>query len=814
MKTAKILFIILIAFFSVPLTVNAATVEVLLDDSFDGTPWDDNWANGGWIQESTYVNTAPFSAKADSSNQGYFTSTSMDMSDASSIQVEFAHRHYNGDSNDFNVEYWDGTQYNPITTLSNPAVHLTQVWYDYSDTITDPSYLISDFHIRFTTNLVPDHRAYLDDVHVSKTIGYSITYDIIGEGSIHANPSGPYDLDQVVSLQAVPSGGSKFVSWGGDATGTALSVDITIDGDKSVTANFAPIGIKTSLSTSYNRGNILSLTIYDGVPNDPVMIQVESLSEVKLIDQRNLDSSGYYIYSIIIPLTWEDSTYTLYVKDPLSSSSKTFTIPIPPVLPPPSGGGSSGGGSTVPPSPIVIALLSPKDAAKELDDWTPRQVAKVLMEIEDQKHISLILDYFSTTYTREVLTNMTSGKSGELLNLLNQTKTVEIVSKLKEEDFEIVEEMIDDDLNNSAIVIEIIVKNKINGLNQAERKEALEKFTSMLSNLDRETLLKTFIEIAKLPETPSTVAYIIEAMELSPVIDVMNYWLDAEYYSDSKAELELIFSYFSTGLLGDIYTGVSDSARLNLFDLLPDTIIQDFPEIGVFSVSELSISFDEFELGQTIVISYLIENIGEKVDQYLIPVKINGETVFTDKGILVPGTSTTIEHSHTPALVGPYVVDIIGELVNYLVNEVQSILPPLTPAQFILTSLQVVPRQLFSGEYASVFISIENIGEENGMDTFHLKIDSVEVDSKDVFLPGGQSTTVLYDITMDYEVGQHIIVVGHLTETFEIIVESGSTGIPWFSVFAVLVVISAGVYYAIRENLIDLKEIQKSLGFK
>lgn len=435
------------------------------------------------------------------------------------------------------------------------------------------------------------------------------------------------------------------------------------------------------------------------------------------------------------------------------------------------------------------------------------------MEVENNVHVALILDFFPIKYCSEILTNMTSSKPGVLLNLLNQTKTVEIVSKLNTDDFGILEKMIDDDINNSAVVIETIVKNKITGLNQQERKEALQNFSLMLSNVDRETLLTVMIEIAKLPETPSTVAYILESMELSPILDVMNYWLEDEYFTDSMDELQLIFSYFSTDLLNDLYTGITNSARLNLYGLLSETMIQTLPEIGEFSVSELSTSLDELELGQSIVLTYVLENVGEKTDNFLIPVKINGETLFTDKGILSPGNSTTIQHTITPSIIGVFAVDVLGELVDYLVNEVQIVVLPLTPADLVITGFQLVPRQIFSGEMVSVFVSVENMGEEGGGITVPLKIDSALIDSKNVFLPGGQSTTVIFDVSMDYEMGQHVVLVGGQIESFEVLVESQQSGFPWFTAVTVLFVITVGVYYAIRENMIDLQEIQKSLGF-
>ena len=48
-----------------------------------------------------------------------------------------------------------------------------------------------------------------------------------------------YDHGTVVQLTAAPATGYHFVNWTGDASGTDLTTSVTMDGNKSVTANFA-----------------------------------------------------------------------------------------------------------------------------------------------------------------------------------------------------------------------------------------------------------------------------------------------------------------------------------------------------------------------------------------------------------------------------------------------------------------------------------------------------------------------------------------------------------------------------------------------
>ncbi len=68
---------------------------------------------------------------------------------------------------------------------------------------------------------------------------YTLTI-ISAHGTVTKDPDqATYTYGQGVTLTAVPDTGWSFASWSGDATGTANPVIVTIDGDKSVTANYA-----------------------------------------------------------------------------------------------------------------------------------------------------------------------------------------------------------------------------------------------------------------------------------------------------------------------------------------------------------------------------------------------------------------------------------------------------------------------------------------------------------------------------------------------------------------------------------------------
>ncbi|NIM15164.1 MAG: PKD domain-containing protein [Candidatus Aminicenantes bacterium] len=111
---------------------------------------------------------------------------------------------------------------------------------------------------------------------------YTLTVNTVGQGSVTLNPpGGVYDEGTVVTLTATPDAGWQFDNWSGDLSGTQNPTTITMNSDKTVTANFSEVGttgtvgnttVFGSTSVSINRrampftmpenGYINSVTMY------------------------------------------------------------------------------------------------------------------------------------------------------------------------------------------------------------------------------------------------------------------------------------------------------------------------------------------------------------------------------------------------------------------------------------------------------------------------------------------------------------------------------------------------------------------------
>lgn len=82
------------------------------------------------------------------------------------------------------------------------------------------------------------------------TIIYTLTINIIGNGSVTVDPDWPvYPEGTVVTLTAYPDQGWEFNHWSGGASGPNNPIQITMDSDKEVNAHFTYVGIEENQTT-------------------------------------------------------------------------------------------------------------------------------------------------------------------------------------------------------------------------------------------------------------------------------------------------------------------------------------------------------------------------------------------------------------------------------------------------------------------------------------------------------------------------------------------------------------------------------------
>ncbi len=86
---------------------------------------------------------------------------------------------------------------------------------------------------------------------------YSLTITQVGDGHVTVSNPGPYHLNDVIQLTAVPDAGWSFSAWSGDLSGSTNPAFITINGNKSVTATFTELP-KVTLTINQSTGGTIT----------------------------------------------------------------------------------------------------------------------------------------------------------------------------------------------------------------------------------------------------------------------------------------------------------------------------------------------------------------------------------------------------------------------------------------------------------------------------------------------------------------------------------------------------------------------------
>ncbi len=132
-----------------------------------------------------------------------------------------------------------------LTFVMNPAAH-----YHVEDVIADGTSVgaVTSYTFTHTTS---DHT-------IEATFALdraTLTTSVVGDGAM--DPSqGTYDYGDEVTVTATPSNGARFVGWGGDASGAANPLAVIMDGNRWITAVFAP-DVYAITSTVDGRGAIV-----------------------------------------------------------------------------------------------------------------------------------------------------------------------------------------------------------------------------------------------------------------------------------------------------------------------------------------------------------------------------------------------------------------------------------------------------------------------------------------------------------------------------------------------------------------------------
>ncbi len=166
-----------------------------------------------------------------------------------------------------------------VNTVGSGSVTLNPAGGSYSEgtviTLTatpDPDYIFSSWSGDLSGSANPETITMNSDKSVTATFDYfpgqrTLTVNTSGNGSVTLDPPGAiYDDGTVVTLTANSDPDWQFIGWNGDLSGSNNPETITMDANKTVTANFAPeSGIfelpVSSVIVSAHDGNIPENTL-------------------------------------------------------------------------------------------------------------------------------------------------------------------------------------------------------------------------------------------------------------------------------------------------------------------------------------------------------------------------------------------------------------------------------------------------------------------------------------------------------------------------------------------------------------------------
>jgi hypothetical protein len=166
----------------------AGTTSDVFTSGFEVGKWDSQWDGNGattWLQGTNTTPGTPWvthsgtnMSYALNANDGNLISDDIDLSGSASAGVSFWYMVDDEEDADFRFYYYNGSTYNLQSTDLGLAA-TEDVWYKYSEVITDSQYLKANFRIDFNSAADANEGSFVDDVLVNKTLAnnYELDYE-------------------------------------------------------------------------------------------------------------------------------------------------------------------------------------------------------------------------------------------------------------------------------------------------------------------------------------------------------------------------------------------------------------------------------------------------------------------------------------------------------------------------------------------------------------------------------------------------------------------------------------------------------------
>jgi len=536
---------------------------------------------------------------------------------------------------------------------------------------------------------------------------------------------------------------------------------------------FAKLDITLTLSyDTIKKGYTQTITASGGEEDVIWMLEITNPSgDAVWAAQGVFDESGVLEYAIVIPPTLADGEYTVLFKTGVDTFTTTFIIDNA------VSADESGGGTNENLTPEEIANIyeptNPQDIADMLDEYTPDYAAQILqymasetivqvIMIDDPQKLADIFNDMNSTQVADILNTAVNDNATEevatiLLDMDDQAAADALVGATTDNAAAIIEAMAAQNINGAAQTVEDCIKLFTQGMNDTKKAEIAAKMAVVLDNLTVQSLVDLFIEIANLPQTPSTVAAAFEIMNLNIVLDVVSGMSEASAWT----ELSKVFDYLTTATLGSIWRGMLSSERQTLYPYLTAATIARLPDLGAYTLSELSITPAAVESGKPVTVTVKVTNAALEAGTYDAVLKVNGVTQESKSVNVAASGSATVSFTVTKTTAGTYTV-AVGDLSGSF---------KVTAANISVTKVELSKTTVKADETVTVTVTLENTGNASGTYPLKLTLDGSEKQSESVTVAAGATTTKTYTVSSSVT-GQHTVATGSQSAQFTVEAET------------------------------------------
>lgn len=182
------------------------------------------------------------------------------------------------------------------------------------------------------------------------------------------------------------------------------------------------------------------------------------------------------------------------------------------------------------------------------------------------------------------------------------------------------------------------------------------------------------------------------------------------------------------------------------------------PSPPEFELSSLDIIPTETLVDEPVTISVEVSNTGGTEGTYPVTMTIDGIKIETRVLRIAPESTELVSFVVIKDAAGNY---------NVQVNDLSGTFRVLRPAEFFVSNLLIAPCTAEAGQTVTATVDVSNSGEIEGSYLVALKINGVEVETKEVTIAPGVSQTVSFAFAKD-TAGRYTIQVDEVTSVLEV----------------------------------------------